>query len=478
MLDTVLAPRPEIQRIFDLQKQHKYVVARTTARERIAKLERLHAVLLRYRSDIQAALWVDFRKSATEADLTELGVINTEIRHTIRRLQSWMTPKQVSTPLALFGTSSEIRYEPKGLSLILSPWNFPFNLTFVPIVSALAAGNCIIVKPSEYAPASSALMKKIVEDCFPPEEVALLEGDASVAQELMTLPFNHVFFTGSPMIGKLVMAAAAKHLSSVTLELGGKSPVIVDETADLDVAASKLVWTRMMNAGQSCVSPDYILVHERVQDALLQKIGEKIRQFYGNTPEAIQSGPDYCRLISDKHFARVTGLIDEAVQRGAQVAFGGERDAATRYVAPTVLTHIPEEATIWNEEVFGPVLSVRPYRALEEAVAYIDTKPTPLALYIFSGSRRTIEYVLNHTRSGNTTVNDCELHFFNMELPFGGMNNSGIGKCHGEFGFHEFSNARGICYQNRFWPITNFFHPPYGRSRLANWMLEGVLRWF
>ena len=280
------------------------------------------------------------------------------------------------------------------------------------------------------------------------------------------------------MIGKLVMAAAAKHLSSVTLELGGKSPVIVDETADLDVAASKLVWTRMMNAGQSCVSPDYILVHERVQDALLQKIGEKIRQFYGNTPEAIQSGPDYCRLISDKHFARVTGLIDEAVQRGAQVAFGGERDAATRYVAPTVLTHIPEEATIWNEEVFGPVLSVRPYRALEETVEYIDTKPTPLALYIFSGSRRTIEYVLNHTRSGNTTVNDCELHFFNMELPFGGMNNSGIGKCHGEFGFHEFSNARGICYQNRFWPITNFFHPPYGRSRLANWMLEGVLRWF
>jgi len=477
-ISVALSPRTEIQQAFDLQNQHKFVTARSTASQRIAKLKRLHDAMLRYREDIKAAVWQDFRKNATETDISELGVVNTEIRQAIRNLRSWMAHRQVDTPLPLIGSSSEIRYEPKGVCLILSPWNFPFNLTFSPLVLAIAAGNCVVVKPSEYAPASSALMKKMLAECFPPEEVAVFEGDAMMAQELLLLPFNHIFFTGSPAIGKVVMGAAAKHLASVTLELGGKNPVIVDETANLDICASKLVWTRMMNAGQSCISPDYVLVHENVQDALVQKIGEKIRQFFGDTAEAQRNSPDYCRLISDRHFGRVTSLIHEAVQRGARVAHGGESDAATRYVQPTVLTHIPEDATIWNEEVFGPVLSVRSYKTLQEAIAYIGTKPTPLASYMFSGRNRDVKYFLNETRSGGVTVNDCEIHFFNTELPFGGMNNSGIGKTHGKFGFLEFSNARGVCYQNRFFPGTNLFHPPYRRSRLANLIVEAVVKWF
>lgn len=466
-----------LQHIFELQQQHRHLVARTTATQRIAKLQRLHDAMLRYRDDIKAAMWQDFRKNGFETDLSELGIVNGEIRHAIRHLRSWMTAKRVGTPMVLFGTWSEIRYEPKGVCLVLAPWNFPFNLTLSPLISAVAAGNCVVLKPSEFVPACVEVMKKIVADCFSPEEVALVEGGVEVAQELLTLPFNHVFFTGSPVVGKVVMAAAAKHLASVTLELGGKNPTIVDESANLDTAAAKLAWTRTMNAGQSCVSPDYVLVHESVHDALVLKIGQKLMQFYGKTPGALLDCPDYCRIINDRNFLRIKGLVDEAVAQGATLAFGGNTDAATRYIEPTVLTDIPETATIWNEEVFGPVLSIRPYRTLDEAIAYINTKPTPLAMYMFSSRKRDIERVLAATKSGNVSLNDCEVHFYNAELPFGGLNNSGIGKSHGEFGFHEFINARGICHQNRIKPITDLFHPPYGHSRLVNWLTEAVVKW-
>ncbi len=452
-------------------------MARTNAAQRIVKLQRLHDAMLQYRDDIKAAMWQDFRKNGFETDISELGIVNGEIRHVIRHLRSWMMAKQVGTPMALFGTWSEIRYEPKGVCLVLSPWNFPFNLTFSPLISAVAAGNCVVLKPSEYTPASVAVMKKIIADCFPPEEVAVVEGGVEVAQELLTLPFNHVFFTGSPVVGKVVMAAAAKHLASVTLELGGKNPTIVDETANLDTAAAKLAWTRTMNAGQSCVSPDYVLVHESVHDALVLKIGQKIMQFYGKNPDALRDCPDYCRIINDRNFLRIKSLVDEAVAQGATLAFGGNTDAATRYIEPTVLTDIPETATIWNEEVFGPILSIRPYRTLDEAITYINTKPTPLAMYMFSSRKRDMERVLTETKSGDVTLNDCEAHFYNAELPFGGLNNSGIGKTHGEFGFLEFTNARGICHQNRIWPITDLFHPPYGHSRLVNWLAEAVVKW-
>jgi aldehyde dehydrogenase (NAD+) len=469
----------EIARVFAQQTKHQYVVARTTARDRKAKLRRLHDTVVRYQTAIEAAMWQDFRKSPEEVIISEIGVVNTEARHAMRHLGSWMTPKQVGATMALIGTRSEIRYEPKGVCLILSPWNYPINLTLAPLVSAIAAGNCVIIKPSEHAPHSAAIMKKIVEECFAPEEVALFEGDATLAGALLELPFNHIFFTGSPSIGKIVMAAAAKHLSSVTLELGGKSPVIVDETANLDIAAAKIAWLKYMNAGQTCIAPDYVLAHESIYDALTERIAAKIKHFYGESTEARASSPDLCQMVHARRFEAVQSLLHDAQQHGGRVAFGGHSDAPARYIEPTVLTQVDAKAQIWEEEIFGPLLLIQSYRSLDEAIARINAKPKSLAMYIFSAKKRNIEQVLAETRNGGVTVNDCGPHFYHTDLPFGGSNNSGIGKCHGEAGFLEFSNARGITYQNRIFPHTNLFHPPYAKYLAPmRWMLKGILRWF
>jgi aldehyde dehydrogenase (NAD+) len=469
--------KAEIHRVFALQQHHQWEVARSNARQRIVKLRRLYDAILQHRGEIEAAMWADLRKSPTEVNITELGVVLHEIRHTIKHLQSWMTPKRVGTSLTLFRSYSEIVFEPKGLCLILSPWNFPVNLTFDPLVSAIAAGNCVILKPSELAPHSSAVIRKIITECFPPGEVSIFEGDATVAQELLSMPFNHVFFTGSTQVGKIVMRAAAEHLASVTLELGGKSPVLVDETANLDTAAAKIMWIKLVNAGQTCIAPDYVLVHESVHDALLEKMKAKVKQFYGNTPEAIQQGPDLCRIINGRHFSRVKGLLDDAVQRGATLAFGGEAAENEQYIAPAILTSIPEEAQIWEEEIFGPLMPIRKYDTLDHAIAYINAKPKALAMYLFSADDRRVSKVIAETRTGGVTVNDCGPHFYNSELPFGGSNHSGTGKCHGEFGFLEFTNQRGVLYQARWMPTTDFFLPPYG-GKLRQWLLEGVVRWF
>ena len=469
--------KSEMHRVFALQQQHHWEVARTNTSQRITKLRRLYDAILRRRSEIEAALWADLRKGPTEVSVTELGVILHEIRHAIHHLQSWMTPKRVGSSLTLFRTHSEIIYEPKGVCLILAPWNFPFNLSFDPLVSAIAAGNCVILKPSEFSPNSNAVMRQIVMECFPPGEISLFEGDATVAQELLSMPFNHIFFTGSPQVGKIVMRAAAEHLASVTLELGGKSPVIVDESADLDTAAAKIAWLKVINGGQTCIAPDYVLVHESLHDALLKKLKTKIEQFYGHTPEQRQQGPDMCRLINNRHYNRVKGLMDDAVQRGAQVSFGGETDETDRYIAPTILSKIPEEAKIWEEEIFGPVLLVRTYQTLDQAISYINAQPKALSMYIFCTEDRRTSKIIGETRCGGVTVNDCGPHFYNSELPFGGSNNSGIGKCHGEFGFLEFTNQRGILYQARRMPTTKFFLPPYG-GKLRQMILEGVVKWF
>ncbi|MDX1909861.1 MAG: aldehyde dehydrogenase family protein, partial [Saprospiraceae bacterium] len=441
-----------------------------------AKLRRLNDCLLRRRAEVEAALWADFRKNATEVNISELGVVLHEIRYAIRHLQSWMHTKKVGTPLTLFGASSEIVYEPKGVCLILSPWNFPFNLTFTPLVSAIAAGNCVILKPSEYAPHSSALMLQIVAECFPPGEVSLFEGDATVAQELLTLPFNHIFFTGSPQVGKIVMRAAAEHLASITLELGGKSPVIVEDAAELDNAAAKIAFLKLLNASQTCIAPDYVLVNERLHDALVEKLSAKIKQYFGKTAAEIQQSPDYCRLIHPRHFARVKALLDDALHRGATLEAGGETDENDLFIAPTLLTRVPEEAKIWEEEIFGPLLPIRTYQSLDQAIAYINQHPKALAMYIFSRDSAVVNRVIAQTRCGGVAINDCGIQFYNSELPFGGSNNSGIGQCHGEFGFLEFSHQRSVMRQTRLFPTTDFFLPPYGGT-LRKWLLEAVVKW-
>lgn len=462
--------------LFERQRQHQYAVARSTASQRIAKLRRLHDAMLRHREAIQDALWADFHKPRYESDISETVCVNSEIRHAIRHLRSWMASRRVGVRLPLLGSSARVHYEPKGVCLIMGPWNFPFNLNLVALASAVAAGNCVILKPSEHAPHSAALIETIVRECFPEEEVAVVQGDVTVAQRLLELPFNHIFFTGSTEVGRIVMQAAAQHLASVTLELGGKSPVIVDETADLDRAASRIAWIKCLNGGQTCIAPDYVLVQESVHDALVAKLKGWIEKTYGETMVERQKSPDLSRAIHQRHFGFVQGLLDDAVQRGAHVALGGYTDPGQRYIDPTILTDVPEDARLWAHEIFGYILPVRRYQRLEEAIEHINRQPKPLATYIFSRREGDIQTVIRETRGGGICVNECALQFFNPELPFGGQNASGIGKYHGYSGFLEFSNPRGIARQHSPYPTTEVFLPPYG-SRLMKLSLDWLTRW-
>ncbi len=434
----------EIARIFKLQQAHQYTVAKTTARERKEKLKRLHKAILERKQDIRDALYADYRKHPSEVDLTEIFPVTSEIKHAVRHVAKWMRPHRVKTPLALLGSSSYIHYEPKGVALIIAPWNFPINLVFGPLVAAVAAGNCVIIKPSEHTPHASAVTKSIVEEVFDESEVAVVEGGIETSTSLLALPFNHIFFTGSPAVGKVVMAAAAKHLTSVTLELGGKSPTIIDETASVDAAARRIAWAKFTNNGQICIAPDYLYVHESKKDAFLAKLKENIESFYGLDARRSDS---YARIVNNGHYQRLSGYIEDAKQKGATVEYGGRTEGSEDYVEPTVLTGVDPSAAVMTEEIFGPVLPVYGYTSLDEPIDMINSKEKPLTLYIYSRSQGNIDRIIQNTRAGGTCINHSVMHFFQNNLPFGGSNNSGIGKGHGFFGFEAFSNPRGVFKQ-------------------------------
>ncbi|HEX8171940.1 MAG TPA: aldehyde dehydrogenase family protein [Thermoanaerobaculia bacterium] len=441
----------EIERIFAAQRDRRAAVASTTAAQRIEKLRNLERTLLAHRDEIRAAMWDDYRKPAAEVDLSEIYPVVSECRHAIRHLRSWMKPKRVAPRLALLGSRSSIIYEPKGVVLIVAPWNFPFNLTLGPLVSAIAAGNCAILKPSEMTPRSAACMKRILGGLFDEEEVAVVEGDASVAEELLRLRFDHIFFTGSPAVGRVVMKAASEHLTSVTLELGGKSPVIVDETADLAEAAKKIAWGKYFNCGQICIAPDYVLVHERVRDEFLQKLTASIDAL-GDASRGV--------IVNERHAARVKRLFDAAVAQGAQIVRGGV--FREREIAPTVLTHVPPDAAVMQEEIFGPILPVLTYRTLDDAFDVIAAREKPLVLYVFSRARRVVKQILGRTSAGGTAINHTLVHFYQLNLPFGGVGHSGVGKSHGFYGFEAFSNARGVLDQRLRFSAIELLYPPYG----------------
>ncbi len=345
-----------------------------TVAARRRRLAKLATWLTTNRVAIQQALYQDFKKPPEETDLTELWPSLTEIRHTSRHLARWLAPRRVGTPLALLGTRSWVQVEPKGVVLIIAPWNYPFYLALDPLISAIAAGNAVVVKPAEQTPATSALLRRLAEELFQPDEVLVLEGGREVASELLRLPWNHIFFTGSPQIGKIVMRAAAEHLSGVTLELGGKSPAIVDETANLRDAAEKIVWAKFLNAGQTCVAPDYLLVHERVQAPLLAEMQRAIRRYYGENNEATKASKSFARIVNRHHYARLAALLEDAEARGATVAQGGALDESQCYVEPTILTDVPADAAVLEEEIFGPLLPVVPFQDLAETVAYVNAR--------------------------------------------------------------------------------------------------------
>jgi aldehyde dehydrogenase (NAD+) len=446
--------------IFEEQRKRYRAAPNPPLAERKARLTALERAIRAHRDELHGALVADFRKSPDETEFTEFVVTMAELKFAKDKLAAWMRPQSVDTPLSLLGSFSEIRYEPKGVVLVLAPWNYPFYLTMVPLIAALAAGNRVILRPSEKTPATSAVIAKIVGEAFAPHDVAYVGGEIDTAEALLKLPFDHIFFTGSTRVGKIVMRAAAEHLASVTLELGGKSPCIVAEDADVARAGSRVAWGKYLNGGQTCVAPDYVLVHESVARPFLDATKRAIAKMYGGEGK-VESTPDFCRMIDDGHFNRINNLMNDTVRGGAVVETGGTTDASQRYIAPTVLSNVSFDAPIMSEEIFGPVLPVITYTSLDEAIAQINARPKPLALYAFTKKNATAEKIIDKTSAGGTLVNDTILHLANPNLPFGGIGESGVGSYHGVFGFKAFSHERSVMRMTKA-SAAPMLAPPYG----------------
>ncbi len=436
--------RSNIQEVFALQAATALRLRSSTAQQRIAKIRKLRDAVIAHTEDWYLAAYADFKKPAGEVDLAEILPVCVEANDAIRNLKKWMKPTKVWPTLLTLGTSGQVQYMPRGRCLIIAPWNYPVNLTLGPLVSAIAAGNTAILKPSEMTPHLSSLICKVVRELFTQDEVAIFEGEADVSQALLELPFDHIFFTGSPTIGKHVMAAAAKHLTSVTLELGGKSPTIIDASANLKLAAINVMWAKFANAGQTCIAPDHVYVHESVKDAWVQNCREQLKKAYGSTLAEQKDSPHLAHIVNSRHTGRIKALLDEASSQGARALAGGGVGEGDCFIQPTLLDQVPQTARIMDEEIFGPVLPVIAYSDIDEVIAKINEGPKPLALYVYSRDPANIDKVLLQTVSGGACVNHALMQFLHGRLPFGGVNNSGIGSAHGHYGFKAFSHERGV----------------------------------
>lgn len=442
--------------------------------ERRQALRDLARALDTHRPALLAALQSDMGRPPAETALLELMPLFQEIGHARRHLRRWMRPRRVWPGLAMLGTSGWVEAQARGTCLIISPWNYPILLALGPLVSALAAGNAVILKPSELAPATSAALAALVRATFPADLVAVAEGGVEVSQALLDLPFDHIFFTGGTAVGKVVMAAAAKNLASVTLELGGKSPAIVGPDADIAAAARSLAWGKFANNGQTCVAPDHLYVHASIAGPFSAALVEAIGGLFG-TGQAAQTSSDYARIISDRHFQRLSGLLEEARAKGATIATGGQADAASRFIAPTVLTDVPSDARVMEEEIFGPLLPVIPFDQIGPVIAAINAGPRPLALYIYGRDRGFADGIVAQTSSGTVGINLSVVQFAHPNLPFGGIGASGLGAAHGFAGFQAFSHQRPVL-KNR-WSLLPLLFPPYGRRvRGMIAMLERLVR--
>jgi aldehyde dehydrogenase (NAD+) len=461
------APETDAERIRELfaaQRGRAPALAATSAKQRIAQIKRLRDRVLAEREAIHQACRADFTKAAAEVDVTEILPVVAEANHAIRHLARWMKPQRKRPSLLMLGTRAEVRAEPRGVCLIISPWNYPFNLSLGPLVSALAAGNTVILKPSEMTPHCAALIAHIISETFETAEVAVVTGAAETAERLLEWPFNHIFFTGSAAVGQIGMRAAAQHPTSVTLELGGKSPAIIDKSADIATTAHNLVWGKFANVGQTCIAPDTVYVHAEIFDAFIKACQKALDKLYGRR-DALPDNPDYGRIINQKHYQRLKSLLEDALGRGAHLVEGAVPDNDDNYIAPALLTDIDAGARILDEEIFGPLLPILPFTDIDAAITAIDARPTPLALYVFARDKTFVEHVLARTRAGGCCVNNTLLHFMHTRLPFGGVDSSGIGKAHGHYGFKAFSHERAVL-RDRF-SLAFLFQPPYGRFTRA-----------
>lgn len=431
----------DIQRVFDLQRRNKWRLKLTGAEERKGLLRRLRESVSGHESEILAALAADLRKPAAEA-AGEIGSVIADIDDALAHLDEWMTPVEVETGPQFGGAKARIVYEARGVCLLFAPWNFPFQLLFEPLVPILAAGNCAIAKPNELTPNTSRICAKIIRECFDESVVAVFEGGVDLANQLLELPVDHVFFTGSPKVGRAVMAAAAKHLASVTLELGGKCPVVIDATTDLAQVAATIAVARCYNSGQVCLCPDVAWVPRELRDAFVTQLEAAVRNtFYS---DGALNKAAFGKIVDERNLHRLAGYLDDAIGKGARVAFGGNVDASDRTVHPTVLVDVPANAKVLQEEIFGPILPVMTYSDPLEVCEAVQRGGKPLALYVFSNDRGFTDTILQNTSSGGVTINGWALHWFEPKLPFGGVNESGIGRYHGVHGFRELSHERSV----------------------------------
>lgn len=441
----------DVTQIVDRQRRYFQSGKTKDISFRVEQLKKLKKLLKAHEQEIFDALANDFSKPPFETYATELGILYTELDHLTKNVASWAQPKNVRGSLINMPSNSTIYSEPYGIALVIGAWNYPIQLTLSPVIGAMVAGNCVIAKPSEMASHSSAIMAELINNAFEPGYLHVVEGAAETTQALLDEPMDYIFFTGSTRVGKIIMKAAAEQLTPVTLELGGKSPAIVDETADLKTAAKRIAWGKFVNAGQTCVAPDYLYVHASMQSQLIDALKQSIHDFYG--PEPRQS-PDYSRIINDDHFQRLTGFLDNGT-----LAAGGKHESHNRYIAPTVLSDISWDDAVMQEEIFGPVLPVLSYDDIEEVITAITARPKPLALYLFSEDKNRQQRIINEIPFGGGCINDSIAHLGNHNLPFGGVGNSGMGSYHGKASFDLFSHQKSIMKKTTFFDIPLRYAP-------------------
>ncbi len=420
---------------------------------RITILKQLRSLIIKHEEEINDALHADLHKSKFESYATEIGFVLEEIRFHIKNLKKWASPQKSLTPITNFPASSYTYSEPLGTILIIAPWNYPFQLLIAPLIGAISAGNTAILKPSEISTNTSKVLEKIINTSFKPELLKVIEGDASVSEALLKLKFNHIFFTGSPRVGKIVMQEAAKNLIPTTLELGGKSPCIVDKDVNLKLAAKRIVWGKLINAGQTCIAPDYFLVHSSIKVRFIEELKKVIIDFFGK--DASQS-TDFPRIINKPNVERLASLT-----KGTEVLYGGNYDVENNYFEPTIIENVSSEMPIMQQEIFGPLFPILTFDKIEQAIKLVNSRPKPLALYFFSNCRNNKHKIVSQISAGGVTINDTIMHIASNKLPFGGVGNSGIGKYHGRFSFDTFSNQKPVVYKKT-WLDIPIRYAPYG----------------
>jgi aldehyde dehydrogenase (NAD+) len=455
--------------VIDLLNEHKEYFHKGETKDlnfRIEALKKLKNNIKKYEKELLNALYRDLGKSEFEAYSTEIGFVLDSIGTFTKNLKKWAKIKRVATPIHQFPSKSYIMYEPYGTVLIIGPFNYPFQLLIEPLIGAIAAGNCAILKPSESTPTVSTLVKKIIEETFEEKYIRVIEGEKEVTSALINSPFDYIFFTGSVPVGKIVMQAASKHLVPVTLELGGKSPAIIDKTANLDIAANRLLFGKLVNSGQTCIAPDYILVHKDVKNVFLEKLKATIINFYG---EDASKSSDYGRIVNIKQFQRLISILERDKNK---IIYGGNSNETTLYIEPTILNDITWQDASMEDEIFGPILPILQYEDTKEAIILINSKPKPLALYVFTADKQIESLVLNSVSFGGGCVNDTISHVASASLPFGGVGNSGIGSYHGKDSFLTFSHRKSILKKSTALNIKLIF-PPYGnRVNLVRKLLK------